>query len=264
MEQPLEDRHTSNDRPNEAFSSLAADRAFSQPPIDDFNGLVTDEMPLTPMTIMSAYRHGVFPWGTNARGTINWHHPPYRGLLRLSQVTISRKDRSFIDAAQDNSDLQVTIDRDFAAVIEACASMPRFRKSPSGDNGRRSTGLIPSKNWITSDFIIAYRDLHQLGIAHSIEVYREGRLVAGLYGVDINGVFSGESMFHNESDVAKLAFWTLIKHLRAIGREFIDTQVAVGLAKKWGAQLIPRDEFELLRKQAGDYFKPFSTASRAR
>jgi len=163
------------------------------------------------MTIMSAYRHGVFPWGTNARGTINWHHPPYRGLLRLSQVTISRKDRSFIDAAQDNSDLQVTIDRDFAAVIEACASMPRFRKSPSGDNGWRPTGLIPSK-----------------------------------------------------SDVAKLAFWTLIKHLRAIGREFIDTQVAVGLAKKWGAQLTPRDEFELLRKQAGDYFKPFSAASRAR
>jgi leucyl/phenylalanyl-tRNA---protein transferase len=99
--------------------------------------------------------------------------------------------------------------------------------------------------------------LHKLGIAHSVEVRREGRLVAGLYGVDVNGVFSGESMFHVESDVGKLAFWVLIERLRAIGRVFIDTQVAVGLAKQWGAQLIPRTDFEILRKRAGQSYRPF-------
>jgi len=221
----------------------ALETAFSQPPFDGLNGLVTNLVPLTAEAVVCAYRHGVFPWSSDAvLGTVNWHHPPYRGVLRLSDVTISRKDRSFIAPARHNADLQITIDEDFAGVIEACASMPRHRES----------------TWITPDFIHAYRDLHRLGIAHSVEVRRDGRLIGGLYGVDVEGVFSGESMFHLESNVTKLAFWVLIDRLRALSREFIDTQMAIGLAKKWGAQLIPRAEFELLRKQAGLNFRPFT------
>jgi leucyl/phenylalanyl-tRNA--protein transferase len=219
------------------------DTIFSCAPDDRCNGLVNQFVPLTAGSVVAAYRHGVFPWGSNAAlGTVNWHTPPYRGVLRLSDVAISRKDRSFIAAARKDADLQITINEDFAGVIEACASMPRHLQ----------------KTWISPDFIAAYRELHRVGIAHSVEVRRNGRLVGGLYGVDVEGVFSGESMFHLESDVTKLAFWLLIDRLRALGRDFIDTQMAVGLARKWGAQLIPRAEFEILRKQASLTFKPFT------
>jgi leucyl/phenylalanyl-tRNA--protein transferase len=232
--------------------------AFAHPPIDTLNGLVTDRVPITSETVLCAYQHGVFPWGSDPlSGMVRWHHPPHRGVLPLPCPTISRTDRAFIAAARVDPGLQVTIDEDFDGVILACAAMPRHRALASTQSERETKSRIPERNWITPDFIAAYRELHRLGIAHSVEVRREGRLVAGLYGVDVDGVFSGESMFHVESDVAKLAFWALIEHLQAIGRAFIDTQVAVGLARKWGAQLIPRTEFELLRERAGLSFKPF-------
>ena len=238
--------------------AAAADDVFAHPPIDTLNGLVTDRVPITSETVLCAYRHGVFPWGSDPlSGMVRWHHPPQRGVLPLPCPTISRTDRAFIAAARVDPGLQVTIDEDFDGVILACAAMPRHRALASTQSGRETKSRIPERNWITPDFIAAYRELHRLGIAHSVEVRREGRLVAGLYGVDVDGVFSGESMFHVESDVAKLALWALIERLQAIGRAFIDTQVAVGLARKWGAQLVPRTEFELLRERAGLSFKPF-------
>ncbi|GIQ75954.1 hypothetical protein BraRD5C2_43970 [Bradyrhizobium sp. RD5-C2] len=178
-------------------------------------------------------------------------------MLSLPCRAISRTDRAFIAAAQADRGLEITINKDFEGVIQACAAMPRHRLLASLEGGQEIKRKIPAKTWITADFIAAYCKLHQLGVAHSIEVRREGRLVAGLYGVDVRGVFSGESMFHIESDVTKLAFWALIERLQAIGRTFIDTQMAVGLAGKWGAQLVPRGEFEQLRERAGLQFRPF-------
>jgi leucyl/phenylalanyl-tRNA--protein transferase len=232
--------------------------AFVQPPADALNGLVTDRVPITPGAVLRGYQHGVFPWSVDPlSGNGRWHHPPQRGVLFLARPTISRTDRAFIAAARADRNLQVTIDKDFDRVILACAAMPRHRRVIPLEGEHKIKRKIPEKTWITPDFIAAYSELHRRGIAHSVEVRREGRLVAGLYGVDVRGVFSGESMFHIESDVAKLAFWALIERLQAIGRTFIDTQMAVGLAGQWGAQLIPRADFELLRERAGLQFKPF-------
>jgi leucyl/phenylalanyl-tRNA--protein transferase len=228
------------------------------PQADALNGLVTDRVTITPDTVLCGYQRGIFPWSIDpVSGHGRWYHPPQRGVLFLARPTLSRKDRAFIAAPQADRNLQVTIDKDFDRVIRACAAMPRHRTLTSLEGGHETNRKISAKTWITAEFIAAYRELHRLGIAHSIEVRRGGRLVAGLYGVDVRGVFSGESMFHIESDVAKLAFWALIERLQAIGRTFIDTQMAVGLAGKWGAQLIPRREFELLREGAGLEFRPF-------
>lgn len=232
---------------------------FSRAPDDRLNGLVCQHIPVTAETIISAYKHGAFPWGSEPLlGTVNWHHPPQRGVLLLSSVSIGRTDRSFITAAGRDPSLHITINKDFFRVIHACASMPRSREIEVETGGTSTKVKICEETWINTDFIAAYCDLHRLGIAHSVEVRRDSRLVAGLYGVDIDGVFSGESMFHSESNVGKLALWTLIERLRDLGREFIDTQMAVGLSRKWGAELIPRAKFEILRRRAGETFKPFT------
>ncbi|NJL25674.1 MAG: hypothetical protein HC902_11210 [Calothrix sp. SM1_5_4] len=106
--------------------------------------------------------------------------------------------------------------------------------------------------WITEDFIRAYTDLHEAGYAHSVEIWHQDELVGGFYGVFVDGVFSGESMFHKRDNVVKLALWHLIERLSATGHGFIDTQQARGtsLALKWGATEIPSREFHTRLRSA--------------
>jgi leucyl/phenylalanyl-tRNA--protein transferase len=224
--------------PAEITCEALLSNEFARQPDDARQGLVSQSVPLNVPSLINAYSRGIFPWGTNIAGFGRWHRPPMRGILELNDVHMSRSDRKYIRQAAESGELTVTIDRDFRAVVEACATVVRYRTDNS------SGEKIPDGAWITDEFKEAYGRLHDQGLAHSVEVWRGDKLVAGLYGVFINGVFTGESMFHLEPDATKLAFDMLIKYLRRGGHEFIDTQMALGLAKKWGAKLVPRAEFE--------------------
>lgn len=211
---------------------------FLKPPDDIQNGLVTSRVPISPQALLAAYKQGIFPWSTGSGGHVRWHRPPWRGLLVFDELHIGRSDMKFIKRARSSGELRVTFDKDFEQVIRLCAQVPRFTRNPFTGK-KQSDGA-----WITPAFIEAYSALHRIGAAHSVEVWRGNQMVGGLYGVFVEGVFVGESMFHLEPDVTKLALLALIERLEAGGHKFIDTQMAIGLANKWGARLIPRSEYE--------------------
>ncbi len=217
---------------------------FNRRPDDLRNGLVTENVPLSLNALLQAYSQGIFPWGVNAQGLGRWHRPPQRGILELDKVDIGRSDRKYIRQALDAGELRVSFNEDFKKVMDECAAVPRFRNDPF-------TGIkIPDGAWISPEFKRAYYILHALGYAHSVEVWRGDKLVAGLYGVFVNGVFTGESMFFHEPNATKLALYALIEHLRKSGHAYIDTQMALGLALKWGARYVPRAEYEARMRAA--------------
>ncbi len=227
---------------------------FSRRPDDLRNGLITQNIPLSVSALVRAYSQGIFPWGVNAQGFGRWHRPPYRGILDLNEVHIGRSDLKYIRQASESGELRVTFNKDFNQVIQRCATVPRYRNDPA-------TGVkIPDGAWITREFMNSYKMLHSLGFAHSVEVWRGDKLVAGLYGVFVQGVFTGESMFFDEPNATKLAFYALIENLRAGGHDFIDTQMVLGLALKWGAKYVHRSEYELLLREAQIANRPFFSA----
>lgn len=168
---------------------------------DDLVGVGAD---LSPSTLFAAYSSGIFPMGVGVHGSdpIGWWCPNPRGILRPGRLRVTRSLR------QSAARLQVRVDTDFAAVVAACADPSR--------NGR----------WITPAVASAYLSLHEMGWAHSVEVWRGERLVGGLYGVAIGGLFAGESMFHHERDASKVALMGLTGLLNADGdpRRVIDVQ----------------------------------------
>lgn len=143
---------------------------------------------LDPDLVLSAYRHGLFPMGTGGAGAppIGWWSPDPRGVLLPGGLHVSRS------LARSRRRFEVSLDTDFDAVVRACADPRR------------------SGRWITPAIIETYGELHRRGDAHSIEVRREGRLVGGLYGIAIGGLFAGESMFHRERDASKVALAALV------------------------------------------------------
>jgi leucyl/phenylalanyl-tRNA--protein transferase len=218
------------------------------------NGLITQAVPLTPYSIHEAYARGIFPWGDAPEaGFSNWHSPEQRGILFFDELDIGRSDRKAIRRLKESGKYRVTFNQAFNQVIDRCAEMSRFHLN-------RETGKMePEGTWISDNFVAAYKDMHRDGLTQSVEVWHGDRLVAGLFGTFIKGVFSGDSMFHDrgEPDVGKLALEELIARLRVEGHTFIDVQVAgednaTSLAVKWGARNIPRAEyFELLRGVQG-------------
>lgn len=211
---------------------------FNRRPNDYQNGLVSDRIPLDSESLTEAYKKGIFPWGSADGQYVRWHRPPLRGILQFDELHIGRSDRKYLKKALSDPELTVTFDKDFRQVVEQCATVPRYMARASGSI------KVPDSTWITPNFINAYDDLHKMGLAHSVEVWRGDKLVGGLYGTFIKGVFVGESMFHLEPDVTKLAFYALIERLKESGHTFMDTQMAIGLAGKWGAKYIGRDIFE--------------------
>lgn len=181
--------------------------------------------PLTPENVMEAYRKGIFPW--NIKGMpLPWFCPEQRAILAFADLHISR---SLVKEQRKNR-FTFTIDRDFDAVIRACAASKR--------EGQRSG------TWISEDFIRVYSQLHREGIVHSIEAWdAKGDLAGGLYGVDAGGVFCGESMFYLQPNASKLALLFLIDHLRSRGSTWLDAQVMTEHMKALGAKEIDRDEF---------------------
>ena len=136
------------------------------------------------------------------------------------------------------------MDAAFGAVIDACATVPR----PAQDG-----------TWITADIAAAYRRLHRLGAAHSVEAWHDGALVAGVYGVEVDGAFAAESMFHREPDASKLVLLYLVDHLRARGLDWLDVQVMSPHLARFGARDVPRRAFlELLAATRGRGLRLFS------
>jgi leucyl/phenylalanyl-tRNA--protein transferase len=189
-------------------------------------GLVALDFKLTPERILSAYRHGIFPWPDgNPRHPIPWVCPRERAVLDFAALRIPR---SLQKARRRLAALRFTHDRAFPEVIRACAAASR--------PGQRGT-------WITPPMITAYVEVHRRGHAHSIEAWEGDTLVAGMYGVTAGGVFAGESMFHRIDDGSKLCLLHLVAHLQSRGSTWLDIQQLTPHLAALGAHEIPRQEF---------------------
>lgn len=197
----------------------------SPDPADDI-GLVALDYRLSADRLISAYRHGIFPWPDGTPfNPIPWVCPPQRAILEFSQLHIPKNLRR---SQRGLTRIRFTIDRAFDSVIHACASSPR-----PGQTG----------TWITPAMIGAYAELHRRGHAHSVEAWDGNALVGGLYGVTAGGIFTGESMFHRVGDVSKLCVLHLIEHLRARGATWIDIQQLTPHFALLGAREVPREDF---------------------
>lgn len=159
-----------------------------------------------------------------------WVEPEYRGIIPLNGLIVSHRLARTIRSDH----YEIAIDRDFEAVIEGCAA-------PAA--GRRST-------WINKRIRKLYGELFALGHCHTVEAYREGRLVGGLYGVDLAGAFFGESMFHRERDASKVALAHLVARLRHGGYRLLDTQFVTEHLASLGALELPRTQYHLLLNNA--------------
>lgn len=186
------------------------------------DGLLAVGGGLEPERLLNAYRHGIFPWYSEGQ-PILWWSPDPRTLLFPWQLKVSRS----LARTLRQQRFRISLDTDFPGVIRGCAE-PR-RDEPG--------------TWITAEIRQAYERLHQLGLAHSVETWRDGRLVGGLYGVALGRAFFGESMFSRVSNASKVAFVHLVRQLAAWDFALIDCQVHTRHLASLGAVEVPRHEF---------------------
>ncbi|HEX6874330.1 MAG TPA: leucyl/phenylalanyl-tRNA--protein transferase [Nocardioidaceae bacterium] len=190
---------------------------------DEVVGMGAD---LGPGTLLSAYRHGLFPMPGNPDMPMLWWSPDPRGILPLARLKVSRSLRSSVRR------MEVRVDTAFDEVIRSCAD-------PRRDSG-----------WIDEEIISAYTDLYDLGWAHSVETWQDGRLVGGLYGIAIGGLFAGESMFHRVTDASKVALVGLVDLLRDehADQRLLDVQWSTQHLASLGVVEVSRAEYlDLLR-----------------
>lgn len=206
-------------------------RTYTFPPLEAASpeGLLAVGGDLNPDRLLSAYRQGVFPWFSDGQ-PILWWSPDPRAILYPADLHISRSLRKSLRT----QGFEVTADRAFDDVIQRCAE---------SRNAREGT-------WITSGMQEAYCTLHRMGYAHSVETWRNGQLVGGLYGLAIGKAFFGESMFSQITDASKTALVALSVSLTAGGYHFIDCQVVSEHLNSLGAKAVPRYRFSSELKQA--------------
>ena len=187
------------------------------------SGLLAVGGDLSPGRLVDAYRHGIFPW-YSADQPIMWWSPDPRMVLYVDEFRLTRSLRKRAQSGR----FETRIDTAFRQVIEACALTPR-----EGQGG----------TWITPEMVDAYCELHRRGYAHSVESWRDGELVGGLYGLALGRVFFGESMFAHETDASKVALVALVAHLQQSGVPLIDCQQETAHLASLGARPIPRSRF---------------------
>jgi leucyl/phenylalanyl-tRNA--protein transferase len=173
---------------------------------------------IDPEVLLQGYRLGVFPMAM-ADGAIEWFSPEPRAILPLYEFHVPRT----LDRATRKKNFEIRIDVSFVEVMRQCAH-------------RRET-------WINDEIIASYARLHELGHAHSVEAWQDGKLAGGLYGVAIGGAFFGESMFHHVRDSSKIALVALVERLRARKFVLLDTQWITPHLKQFGAIEIPRAKY---------------------
>ena len=177
---------------------------------------------MTRTRLLLAYRLGIFPWYSEGEPILWWSRSP--GGFYPDELKVSRSLNKIIDKAR----FKVTVDCAFEEVIKDCA---RVRLE-----NREGT-------WIVDDMVKAYCQLHEAGFAHSIEAWADDRLAGGLYGVSLGKCFFGESMFTRISNASKVAFVTLVKHLKSLDFAMIDCQIATGHLTRFGAREISRARY---------------------
>ncbi len=181
---------------------------------------------LTPSNLLAAYCVGIFPMADDT-GEIHWLAPDPRAVMDLNAFHVTRSLRTTVR----RETFQIRLNTAFRRVMAACAE--------------REEGT-----WISPDILRAYSRLHQFGYAHSVEAWREGKLVGGLYGVAIEGAFFGESMFHRERDASKVALVRLVERLRDRGFVLLDVQFLTQHLRSFGAVEIPRSEYRRRLRKA--------------
>ena len=175
---------------------------------------------IEPALLVHAYRQGIFPMALED-DEIGWFSPDPRGVLPLDHVHTPARLARVIRSGR----FEVAIDRDFEGVMRACAA-------------DREDGT-----WISEEIIESYVALHRLGMAHSVEAWREGKLAGGLYGVHLGGAFFGESMFHYETDASKVALMALVTRMRDRALSLLDIQWVTPHLAQFGAVEIPREDY---------------------
>jgi leucyl/phenylalanyl-tRNA---protein transferase len=200
---------------------------FPHPSTADEDGLVAVGGDLKPGTLILAYRNGIFPWTTHP---ITWWSPDPRTIIPLGGLHVSRSLRKVLRSSR----FSTTFDQAFRRVMEGCAaSRP----------GRVET-------WITPQFITAYTRLHELGYAHSVEVWHGQDMAGGLYGVSIGGLFAGESMFSEEENASKVALVSMQEKLESRSFALFDVQLMTAHLRSMGAVEIPRPQYLRLLAEA--------------
>jgi len=188
--------------------------------------IFTAEGYIRPALLLAAYRGGLFPMSLDESGEIGWFSPDPRGIIPLHAFHVPKS----LERVVKQGKFEIRFDTAFSEVIAGCAD-------------RDST-------WISDRIQTSYEKLFDLGYAHSVETWREGRLVGGLYGISLAGAFFGESMFSRETDASKVALVALVRHLRSRGFRLLDTQWSTPHLERFGCADLPRDEYLVLLDQA--------------
>ncbi|WP_440876748.1 leucyl/phenylalanyl-tRNA--protein transferase [Thalassotalea sp. PLHSN55] len=197
--------------------------------LDDPNGLLAVGGDLTPERIVNAYKLGIFPWFSEG-DPILWWSPNPRAIIKLDQLRVNKTLKKFLK----KSPYKVSVNKAFSQVIDFCANAP-FRSN---------------ETWIVPAMKFAYKTLNKQGYAHSIEVWLDDELVGGLYGIAVNGYFSGESMFYRKSNASKVALIYLAQLLKPLGTTFIDCQITNSFLADMGCIEVEREQFVQLKAQA--------------
>ena len=212
----------------------------------DRSGLVGIGGSLSVEWLLDAYRHGIFPWPiTGDLGLLAWWSLDPRAIIELDRFHVPRRLAQTCRSGR----FTVSCNQDFRGVIQGCATV-----------GGRS-----GQTWITPPVLAAYVQLHEQGYAHSVEVWHEGKLAGGTYGVSIGALFAAESMFHTVRDASKVALVHLVQHLRTRGYQLLDIQQLSPHTAQFGALEIPRSQYLLRLADAlaqpisfGDALEPLS------
>ena len=215
---------TADSDPKSAFKLYQKKRRlFPDPRAESLDGIVAMGDHLSVATLFEAYSFGIFPWPHEGLPTL-WYSPDPRGVLDFENLHINKSLKKFLK----KHPFQVSFNQAFEKVMRKCAAVPR--------PGQKGT-------WIHEPLIKAYCDFHQAGYAHSVEVWEAGKLVGGLYGVYVGGVFSGESMFFEKSNASKLALIKTIEVLQKNNLKWMDIQMVTPITEALGGRYISKAEF---------------------
>ena len=202
---------------------LGDDHIFPSPRSANEHGVVAYGGDLNPNRITQAYKQGIFPW-FESDDNLLWWSPNPRMILYPEKIKISKSLKLVIK----KNTFKVTFNKDFEEVIESCSNIKRL--------GQKGT-------WITSGLKESFLQLHEKGLAMSVEVWKDSKIVGGLYGLDLGNVFCGESMFSKSSNASKVALVYLSSELRKNNYKFIDCQIPTEHLKSMGGEEVSRDDF---------------------
>ena len=205
------------------MQKLGDDYKFPSPQSATNEGVVAVGGDLNPLRILEAYKNGIFPW-FNDDDNLMWWSPDPRMILYPEKIKISKSFKSFLK----KKEYRVSFNENFEDVIESCSNIKRVNQKGT---------------WITNGLKQSFIKLHQMGYAHSVEVWQNGVIIGGLYGLDLGNIFCGESMFSIKSNASKVGLYFLCQELKQNNYRFIDCQVPSQHLRSLGAEEISRDNF---------------------